>query len=159
MTTNINNDANKYETNGKFDPQKFNTGFEDYITQQNEINSKKDIEKLNKMNKTTEDKSLINYTFFELLVGIKDTWFDILDDLLSFNINMNILIQGKRIFFIGLTLFLVFTSWYLLDMLLEDEIPPIQNKNITEIHHYYHSKNEDVPKINEEDANEDIMTK
>jgi hypothetical protein len=54
-----------------------------------------------------DKKKIYEMSVGEILVGIKDTWFEILDDLLQQNFTLDIFTRGTRLFFIGLTLVLI----------------------------------------------------
>jgi hypothetical protein len=57
------------------------------------------------------NKPIYEYSVYEIFTGISNTWFGILDDLISFNLN-NILTRNNRLFFIGLTLIIICTLIY-----------------------------------------------
>ena len=101
-------------TDGKFDIDKFNNEFVNVANSQKEKALAEDELQLKKLNEISNQKtSLANLTLFDLFVGIKNTWFDILDDMLLQNFQPNILFRDNRLFFVGLTLILIGMLMYL----------------------------------------------
>lgn len=98
-----------------FDSDKFNKEFvfkKERATIENKIKSQ---EKLNKLTEEAnkEEKSLYNLSVAELFIGIKNTWFGILDDLLAKKFEIETLTKNDRLFFIGLTIVVISTILYL----------------------------------------------
>ncbi len=90
--------------NQKFDLDLFNKTFTE-----NAENEKKKIEEINKkqlelLNSQIIDKKLLELTLLEILIGIKNSWFGLFDDILSMNYNKNMLFKSNRMFFIGVSL-------------------------------------------------------
>ncbi len=112
------------ELSKKFDLDKFNKEFvfkKEKAVVENRIKSQEKIDLLTKeANKPM--KSLYNLSVAELIIGVKDTWFGILDDLLGKKIEMKTLTKENRLFFIGLTIIMVATILYLYNFFLDDEI-------------------------------------
>lgn len=87
-----------------FDPKKFNFVFENNKQIVKEYQRLKDIETLNKLSQKKEIVSLYNLTIYQILINTKDTWFDILDDILNRQYTMSIFRKDNRLFYIGLTI-------------------------------------------------------
>jgi hypothetical protein len=108
--------------NKKFDLTNFNREFvfkKEQAGIQNRIKSQEKIDELTK-NANKKTKSLYNLSIAEIMIGIKNTWFDILDDLLAFNINIKIMTKDNRLFFIGLTIIIMTIFIYLYNFFLDD---------------------------------------
>jgi hypothetical protein len=147
--SNNKDDANKYNTDGKFDVQKFNKAFEQNKEQSLEKMKKIDDIKLNELNNMIKYVPIYNKSSYEILVGIKDTWFDILDELLEFNFSMSIFTKNDRLFYIGLTIIIIVMMVYLYNSIItfddnkdtnKNTKEDMQSKKIIEIHHIYHNK-------------------
>ena len=85
---------------------KFNTDFERDKAAVKLRNNIIDEEKLAEMannNMNNKYKYISQYTISELLIGLKNTWFDIMDDLLLKKFVMQTFTKGYRLYFIGMT--------------------------------------------------------
>lgn len=137
--------ANK---NKNFDAQKFNKEFvfkKEEAKIQNRIKDQKKLDYLNDRANSTRPP-LYKLNLSELLIGIKDTWFGILDDLLAWNINSKILTKRNRLFFIGLTLIIFSVILYLYLFFLEEKKDNndknmIEKPQIIEKHYIYNQSN------------------
>ena len=79
-------------------------------------------------------------SFIEILIGIKDTWFDILDMSLKKRMTLESFTKNNKLFFIGITILIVLLLAYLLQIIFGGfSNTKSINKEITEIHHYYHN--------------------
>lgn len=108
----------------KFDLDKFKREFvfkKERAAVENKIKSQ---EKLNRLTEAAniKEKSLHNLSIAELFIGIKDTWFGILDDLLAQKIESQTLTKNNRLFFIGFTIVVITCFLYLYNFFLEEEI-------------------------------------
>ncbi len=105
---------NDFLTNNKFDLSKFNTAFEKQIIETKLLNDKKDKEKLDMLNnQPSEEKKLYDMSIADYIIGIKDTWFIVIDNCLKLNFDFNYLEKENRIFFIGLTFVLIALFMYI----------------------------------------------
>ncbi len=162
MTDNINNPFNykpaDFTTNGEFDLGKFNDSFDKSKEEQKQITKINDTAKLNSLNQTISKKSLFQLSTGEMLIGIKDTWFGIIDDIIHLNFYTNqgkqsltsIFIKDDRMFYIGLTLLIIALGLYLYNYFDEEfyrddnnfhEEIPVQK--IIEKHYFYGDKQTD----------------
>jgi hypothetical protein len=139
----INSDKIKNaEPNNDFDLQKFNREFvfkKEKAAIENQINSQEKIEKLTQA-ANTEIKSLYDYSVSELAIGIKDSWFGILDDLLAQKIESKTLTKNNRLFFIGLTIIFICVILYLYNFFIEEDIIIDNNKTTIVEKHYFYNK-------------------
>jgi hypothetical protein len=124
----------------EFDSKKFNSEF-DKKKEMDKQNSKMLADqRLNKMNSTTTSKPLYQYTMGEIFIGIKDTWFGIIDDLLLQKFTLDTLTKESRLFFIGLTLLIVGIVFYLYNYLVDEDDEPMPREKIVEIRHVVNNK-------------------
>lgn len=105
----------------RFNLQEFNRDFERNIDLTRQSNIELENQRLNQlntqglqMNQKPYDKSIS-----QMLIGIKDTWFDIIDDLLSDKFYTETFTKNNRLFYIGLTIVLLVIFIYLCYMLLD----------------------------------------
>lgn len=134
-------DIKNAEPEKNFDLDKFNKEFvfkKERAAIENKIKSQ---EKINRLTEAANipKKSLYNLSIGELVIGIKDTWFGILDDFLAKKIELNTIIKNNRLFFIGLTVVIITTMIYLYNFFLENEDEKKQEptSKIIEKHYVY----------------------
>jgi hypothetical protein len=109
---------------------------------QNKIKSQEKIDRLTAA-ANKEVKSLYSLSVAELVIGVKDTWFGILDDLLAQKIEMKTLTKENRLFFMGLTIIFIATILYLYNFFLDEEVNNNNNNDnvkIVEKHYIYNNK-------------------
>ena len=71
----------------------------------------------------------------EIIIGIKDTWFGILDDLLLQRFTFDTFTKDSRLFFIGITLVIFGIVFYVYGYLVdENEEPQPREKIIDDFH-------------------------
>lgn len=139
----------------KFDIYQFNQKFEEYKKTLKNNEGLKEQKKLAELNKAPPPKKIYEYNIYELLLGMKDTWFDIIDDILALNFSTDIITQGNRMFFIGLTFItigIILYAYYLFMHSPEDEGYEKIAEN-TKIIHIYHV-NDDKKSVKNIDVNE-----
>lgn len=90
--------------NKDFDLGKFNIVFENNKKIVQEYQRLKELEKLNAMTQKQEIVSLYNLNIYQILVNTKDTWFDLLDDILDRKYTLSIFHKDNRLFYIGITI-------------------------------------------------------
>ena len=122
-------------TGDRFDSKKFNQEFEKEIDIKKTRSKYIESEKLAKMSKEETTKSITNITIAELLINIKDAWFDMIDDLLQNQFNLEIFTKNNRLFYIGLTLVVIIILIYIYDTITDDQ--DVENKKIVEVRHIY----------------------
>jgi hypothetical protein len=121
----------------RFDYKKFNKEFDQMKNTNKQIFAREDEAKLAKLNADhTKKPSILSLSLFDLLVNLKDSWFDLTDDLLNKKFTMSVITKDNRLFYVGITLLFFAVVLYLYNSLVDDE--PI-NTNIQEIHHIYHN--------------------
>lgn len=122
-------------TSSNFDINKFNAEFERRKEEQTAKYRILDEARLAKLNVAPPPKKIYELSVGEIIIGVKDTWFNLLDDLLQKRFTLDTFTKNNRLFFIGLTVIVIVIIIYLYDMLTTDEPP---KNNIKEIHHIYH---------------------
>jgi hypothetical protein len=142
-----------------FDVQKFNNNFDKTKDLSKAKIKKLDDEKLNKLAVEDTYKNITEMTLFEILIGIKDSWFDLIDDLLQRQFSLNTFIKNNRLFYIGLTLIIVISILYLYEIIVDDV--EVTNKKIVEIRHIYKMENDDgtLSKLVNSEKNNKLLDK
>jgi hypothetical protein len=117
-------DAN--DPNKRFDLGKFNKVF-DVNREISKSNQRvKDIQKLNELSKVDTTVSLYDLNISQILINTKNTWFNVLDDLLDRRFNLETFSKENRLFYIGLTILVITVILYLYTMIIfsdDDELP------------------------------------
>lgn len=108
----------KSQSEDKFDLAQFNKKFDDAKKKMQLVRDESDQEQLSKLNNVAITKPLTSYSIGELMIGIKDTWFDTIDDILHFNITSDLMSKNNRLFFFGLTFLIIFVFLYLFDLII-----------------------------------------
>lgn len=148
----MSNPTNEFDTNGndnfdvndKFDINKFNAAFEKNIEATTQTNRDLESARLSKLNLQKPEVKPYELSFSQMLIGIKDTWFGLTDDLLQKQYYIETFTKQNRLFFIGLTIILIIIIIYLYDIIFasydENYITQtnIAEKKIVEIHHIYY---------------------
>lgn len=126
--------------NQKFNLKQFNADFEEDLKKKNEDRAKKEEVELDKLNAVIVAKPVIEMNIAELLIGIKDTWFGLMDDLLLLKFNIDTFTKNNRLFFIGITIVLIVIFMYTIHYL--DNIGENGNKHekIIKIYHINETK-------------------
>jgi hypothetical protein len=87
-----------------FDVNKFNQDFDAYLARQKAERLLREEKFLGQKQIEIRDKLLHELTFIELLINMKNEFFDILDDMASLNISLETFTKRNRLFYIGLLL-------------------------------------------------------
>jgi hypothetical protein len=127
-------DPSEVKDDTNFDIMQFNQVFEEAKQEQNKVSRERESERLARLNREVPRKPLNELSTGEILIGVKDAWFGIIDDLLQAKFTMSTLTKENRIFFIGLTLIIIVIIMYLYNLFVEPVHP--MPKNI-EIHNIY----------------------
>jgi hypothetical protein len=142
------------EEKKKFDIYQFNQNFQEYKQSLKNDQVLKDQQKLAELNKLPPPKKIYEYNIYEILLGIKDTWFDIIDDILALRFTIDIVLKDNRLFFLGITFILIGVILYIYNILLnsKDE-SDIKTENTKIIHIYHMSNDKNAIKDNMKDMN------
>lgn len=124
----------------KFDAEKFNKEFDAQKNIDKERIKKLEDERLHSLNMMEPKKKLYQMTIFEIIVGIKNAWFDLLDDILEQRWGLELLTKNDRLFYIGITIFIISIIMYLYTIIIDDNNVDQPNK---EYHYIYYTKSKD----------------
>lgn len=160
---NTNNDTIKQlQQPGQFDLQKFNKAFEQNKVQTSQINSSLESQRLAKLNSLAPPLKPYQLSFSELLVGIKDSWFELIDELLQSQFYIETFTKKNRMFYIGLTIVIIVIIIYLYDVIIgsiDDIEPLVTEKKVIEHHYYYHNSEPEISPNYEPKSEPKIRTK
>ena len=124
----------------RFNVKEFNVGFE----QARDITKAKireqEKEKLEELGNVTYQKKITEMSVGEILVGIKNSWFDLVDDLLQKKYTYDTFTKNNRMFFFGLTIIIIIVIIYLYD-LFTNSVEPNKKTKTVEVYHIYDKKN------------------
>jgi hypothetical protein len=137
---NNNNPTSEFSTDGKFDINKFNTSFDKSKEDNKLTNKENDAEILQKLNSFTDSKPLYKNTISEIIIGIKNTWFYLLDDLLEQKFTFDTFTKENRLFYIGITLVCISIILYFYNFFTsndEDISAQKSNEKIIEKYYFY----------------------
>lgn len=126
--------------NKQFDNVLFNKQFEQRAQKEKEKNKKLEEIRLKNMIVVEKPKQIYEYNLYEILIGMKNTIFDIFDDIIHMRFNNDILSKNNRLFFLGVTLVFVTVIVYVVSALLKSDKPIVP---INTVHHIYHFSKSD----------------
>lgn len=115
--------TNYDKSNIKFDSGEFNIAFDKYIQQTKKNTSIKSEERLGDLlYKERIHNTYFNNPIFDIFVEIKNTWFYILDDIIQFNIGIDIFTKGNRLFNLGMTFLFIAIILIITTFIIDDDI-------------------------------------
>ena len=104
------------------------------------------IKEMTKM--TPPTKKLHQLNIKEITIGVKDSWFELLDDVLQLKFQLDTLTKNNRMFFLGISFIIVMIIIYTYDIISHggDDSSNYNtiDKKIVEHHYIYHNKPDDV---------------
>lgn len=95
------------------------------------------------INNENTDIPLHKQSLVDILIGIKNTFFEILDDILTQNISMDTLTKKNHMFYIGVAIVIIGIALFLYNYLTESETINVPEK-IIEKHYIYSSPPENI---------------
>lgn len=121
----------------QFDINEFNRIFE-----KEKIKIKKEIiqhenDKLSNLNEQQKDKSLLEMNLQNIIIEIKNTWLDLINDLLQQKYGFDTFTKQNRLFFIGLTIMIIGLILFIYYLLVNDEPLQILHQDNKPIEKYY----------------------
>ena len=119
-----------------YDLGKFNKVFEREQSESDNNTRLKELNTLNQKSQIIEQKSLYDLSISQIMINTKDTWFNVLDDLLDQHFRLDIFTKENRLFYIGITLFVIAIILYLYTMITSEKESNEKN-NIQKIYHIY----------------------
>jgi hypothetical protein len=122
----------------RFDIDKFNKEFVQYQESNKKEKEEKEKEKIAKLNENIIiPKKLYELSLYDILVGIKDTWFGILDDSLNFQFNIETFTKNNRLFFVGCTFLIIAILVFCYNIMFDEKKEKKKsNVKIINIHHF-----------------------
>lgn len=120
----------------------FNKNFEKEKELTIQLNKQKEKDRIDKLNQESQNKpkSIYELSVTEILINLKDTWFELIDDLLQGKFNINTFTKNSRLFYIGITLIVIVMLLYLYSLFTHDA-QNTENDKIIKIYHI-HSKDQ-----------------
>ena len=103
-----------------FDLGKFNIVFSNNKKIVKQHQRLKDLEKLNELSQQKQHISLYDQNIYQILVNTKDTWFNLLDDLLDRQYHPSTFYKDNRLFYIGITIMFFSIILYLYAVIIDD---------------------------------------
>ena len=95
-------DQNSYT----FDIKRFNQDFDNYLDRQKKARLEKEAQYLESKTVVKREKLLHELSFYELVVNMKNTVFDIIDEIVNNKVTKDTFKKNNRLFYIGLLLIL-----------------------------------------------------
>jgi len=123
-----------------FNEADFNQKFEESKELTKLLSKEKERQRLQDLNTEELRKSIVELSTIEILIGIKDTWFELIDDLLQGKFNMETFTKDNRLFYIGVTIILIVILYFLFSIFNDDQEND-KNKKIIKIYHIYSKDN------------------
>lgn len=114
----------------KFSNELFNKNFDIIHSRVIDMNNKKENETLDKLNNTEYEKEIMDLSISEIIINMFRCWISIFDDINDGNFK-NLLTKKHRLFYIGLTIFIIGIILYLFNHFIEtdDKVLPKQSKS------------------------------
>lgn len=136
-------DAKPNGTSNRFDLGQFNKIFDRNKEIAKDSQRINDLNKLNALSKETVQVSLYDLSLFQIIINIKNTWFNLLDDLLDQQFELETFTKDNRLFYIGLTIVFFAVVLYLYATIMADNSDNTsdthQSKTVYHIHQYHGS--------------------
>jgi hypothetical protein len=121
-----------------FDLAGFNKAFDEQKDQTKKLEVELIKNKLDIMNEKNKNKKrLYDMSILDIMIGIKDTWFNLIDDLLNKNISMHTFTKDNNLFYLGITILIITLVIYIYNTLFTRDIKMNENENIQKIYHIY----------------------
>jgi len=124
--------ADASDPNRRFDMGKFNKVFDINREITNRNQRVEELQKLNRLSHVDTKTSLVDLNMSQIMVNTKNSWFNLLDDLLEQRFQLSTFTKDNRLFYIGLTIVFICVILYLYTVLsaTDDQssitIPPTQ---------------------------------
>lgn len=109
------------QDNGKSGLDKFNRQFEQYKTQRKEIMGEELQKKLDILNTPPQELPAYDLSIGQIMINIKDTMFNITDDILRFDVTSDTILKENRLFYLGLFFVIIACLIYLYLYFIETE--------------------------------------
>jgi hypothetical protein len=124
-------------TSGRtFDLAQFNKTFERNKEIAKENQRIDDLNKLNALSRQTVQVGLYDLPLAQIIINIKNTWFNLLDDLLDQKFELQTFTKENRLFYIGITILFFAIIMYLFVLITTDDTT--NNKQAENIQYIYY---------------------
>ncbi|ARF09247.1 hypothetical protein Catovirus_2_196 [Catovirus CTV1] len=120
---------------GDFTEYDFNKKFEQEKELVKQLNNQKEKDRLDKLNNANniQPKSLYELSVIDILIGIKDSWFEMIDELLQGKFDVITFTKNNRLFYIGITIIVIVLMLYMYGLFTESQSN--SNEKIVKIYH------------------------
>ena len=136
LNTNFNPNNQLYDfqtdNNKEFNIKLFNENYEKYKSKRENLVSELENTKLAELNNEQNNKQLHELTLPEILTGVKDSTFAVLDDVLQMKVTKETFLIENRMFFIGLLIIVLILLSYIFNSLF-----PSNKKNYYDYNNKY----------------------
>lgn len=114
--TNQLDSVRKFYNNGKFDDAAFVNAFRAKQNEDSLLQKIQEEEKLQALADAddAQKKKLLDFTVYEHLLGLRDTFFGVIEDTLTLNVDRTILTKEHRLFYIGIFCLIIVIMYALL---------------------------------------------
>jgi hypothetical protein len=99
-----------YTTETTFDVNKFNQTFDDYLAKEKSKRIVTEQKYLEAKDIVKKEKLIHEYTFYELIVNMKNAIFDILGEVVANDVTIDTFTKNNRTFYLGLLLLIFATT-------------------------------------------------
>lgn len=124
-TLNSDDPSKAYTTNRKFDLGKFNDAFGGQKESRKKINNELENYNLKMIGGDIIKKSLYQNDMGDIIIGIKNSWFFLMDDLLQQKISTSTFTKDNRLFYLGITFILITIVMYIYNFFVDEDVPTI----------------------------------
>lgn len=100
-------DNSKTDNSKKFDLVEFNKQFEVSLAESDQKRIQSENKILEKLNTIPPPPSIYEQSVLDIVVGIKDSLFGILDDILRLEYHPTVLLRDRRLFYFGVLILLI----------------------------------------------------
>jgi hypothetical protein len=121
MDNNNLNEQHDFAQESRFNVKQFNKQFETQKDNNKEIREQEEKEKLDKLNETIATKPLLLNNVQDVLLGIKNSWFNVLDALLYQKFTGSTLFKNNEMFYIGITFVMIGLILFIFDFLSDEK--------------------------------------
>lgn len=98
---------------GTFDIDRFNRDFDQYKERRKREMQEKLDKRLSELNNPEPETPAYDLSIGQIAINIKDSIFNIIDDIINFKFSWNLLLKGNRLFYLGLVLIIFASIAYL----------------------------------------------
>ncbi|ARF11769.1 hypothetical protein Klosneuvirus_2_205 [Klosneuvirus KNV1] len=109
------------QEDGKSGLDKFNRQFEQYKTQRKDIMGAEIQKKIDLLNTPPQDIPAYDLSIGQIMINIKDSMFNITDDILRFDVTSNTFLKENRLFYTGLFFVIMACLLYLYLYFIDSE--------------------------------------